>query len=122
MLFWIILLVAVLATILWFAVEHGGIVATVCWVIVGIMLFLIVGSNVSANGDVARNFQRYNMLCYQLKNNVYENDNDLGKKELYNQIQNWNEDLAYYQAVQHDFWIGIFTPDVFDQFSFIELE
>jgi len=122
MLFWIILSVAVLATILWFTVEHGIVVAAVCWVIVGFMLFVIVSSNVSSNAYVARNLRRYDMICYQLENNLYDNDNDLGKKELYNQVQSWNEDLAYYQAVQYDFWIGIFTPDVFEQFSFIELE
>lgn len=71
---------------------------------------------------VARNLKRYESLTYQLENNLYDNDNDLGKKELYNEIREWNEDLAYYRLLQNNFWLGIFYPDVFDQFEFITYE
>lgn len=36
------------------------------------------------------------------------------------EIREWNEDLAWYKANQNDFWIGVFIPDIFDQFEFIE--
>lgn len=78
--------------------------------------------NVHAKGFVEACKQRYNSLVYQLENNLYDNDNDLGKKELYNQIQEWNEDLAKGKALQNDFWLGAFYPDVYDQFDFIDLE
>ena len=78
--------------------------------------------NVHAKGFVEACKQRYNSLVYQLENNLYDNDNDLGKKELYDQIQDWNEDLAKGKALQNDFWLGAFYPDVYDQFDFIELE
>ena len=61
------------------------------------------------------------LLVYQYENDVFSDDDDVvGKKELYNQIQDWNKDLAYYQSVQDDFWTGIFYPNVFDQFEYIE--
>ena len=41
---------------------------------------------------MAKKQQRYNSLVYQLENNLYDNDNDLGKKELYNEVREWNED------------------------------
>lgn len=59
---------------------------------------------------------------YQYENNMYDNDDDIGKKQLMNQIQHWNEDLAFGKEMQRDFWIGIFIPNVFDQFQHIDLD
>lgn len=63
----------------------------------------------------------YNSLVYQYENNIYDNDNDLGKKELMNDILEWNKNLTYMQNAQDDFWIGIFFADIYDQFKTIEL-
>jgi hypothetical protein len=98
------------------------------WVIVVLAVLAIVISGIAmldsygnAEAMVAQNHKRYESLVYQLENNLYDNDNDLGKKELYNEIREWNEDLAYYQNIQDSFWLGIYYPNVFDQFDFIEL-
>ena len=69
---------------------------------------------------VASNLQTYESLVYQLENNIYDNDNDIGKKQLYDEIQKWNEDLAYHKTIQKDFWLGIFYPNIYDQFNFIQ--
>lgn len=97
------------------------------WVIVVVAVAAIVVSGIvmlesygKAEATIAQNNERYESLVYQLKNNLYDNDNDLGKKELYNEIREWNEDLAYYQNIQDNFWFGIFYPNVFDQFEFID--
>lgn len=65
--------------------------------------------------------QRYKSLTYQLENDMYNNDNEYGKKELYDHIQSWNEDLASGREMQDNFWIGIFYHHVYDRFEFIEL-
>ena len=93
-------------------------IAALAILISGIIMIVSYGN---AEANVAANHKRYESLVYQLENNLYDNDNDLGKKELYDEIREWNEDLAYYQSIQDNFWFGIFYPNVFDQFEFIEL-
>ena len=90
--------------------------------VVLIMSIFVIIANVGVEGKIASNEQRYESLVYQLENEIYENDNDLGKYDLYNQIREWNEDLAEGKAMQNDFWFGIFYPDIFDEFEFIELK
>ena len=95
------------------------VIAALAILISGIVM---IGSYGNADAKIAQNNKRYESLTYQLENNLYDNDNDLGKKELYNEIRKWNEDLAYYQNIQDNFWFGIFYPDVFDQFEFIDYQ
>lgn len=98
-----------------------GIMSLLCFIAVIIMTICIIVNNSGISGLIAANQQRYDSLVYQLENDIYDNENDLGKKELYNQIQDWNEDLAKGKALQHDVWVGIFWPDIYDQFEFIGL-
>ena len=99
----------------WFLVVIGAIAAFISGII-------IIDSNAALDAKIAEKQQVRNSLVYQLENDIYENDNDLGKKNLYDQIQDYNSNLAYYKGVQNDFWLGIFYPDIYDQFEFIELE
>lgn len=89
--------------------------------IVSIMGFVVIDAHTGVEAYIAKNEQVYNSLVYQLENGLYENDNDLGKKELYNQIEDWNKDLAYHQTIQDEFWNGIFYPNIYDQFEYITL-
>ena len=73
-------------------------------------------------GNVSQMNIRYEMLTYQYENDVYENDNDIGKRELITDIQSWNEDLAWHKENQRDLWIGIYIPNIYDQFESISLD
>ena len=75
-----------------------------------------------ADADVAKYQQRYESLTYQYENDFYNNDNDVGKYELVSQIEYWNTDLAYRKTIQRDFWLGIYYPNIYDQFEFIKLD
>ena len=37
-------------------------------------------------------------------------------------IQIHYNEMDYYQNIQNDFWVGIFYPNVFDQFETIDYE
>lgn len=98
----------------------GGVIAGLAAILIIFGIGFIIAGHADTEARIASNNQRYESLVYQLENDLYDNDNDLGKKELYNEIREWNEDLAYYQQVQDSFWLGIFYPNIFDQFKFIE--
>ena len=129
--FWLALILAIGLTVgavcMWRYDEYSGwtliltVFGGVAVIIVLVMGVSIIYAHSTAEANIATNEQRYNSLVYQLENKLYENDNDLGKKELYNQIQEWNEDLAHYQSIQDNFWSGIFYPNIYNQFEYIEL-
>lgn len=109
--------------------SFKGLFSIICAIGAGLCCFalffmLIVGVlvNIGNDGYVASMEQRYNALVYQLENDLYDNDNDLGKKELYDQIRDWNENLARKKKLQRDPWIGMFYPDIYDSLEFIELK
>lgn len=87
-----------------------------------LMTIFIVIQSVDAPGFVASSHQRYDSLVHQVESGMYNNDNEYGKKELANQVQEWNEDLASGKALQKNFWVGIFYPNVYDEFEFIPIE
>ena len=130
MLFWLVVLSIVVCLGLAVYLEkrfcdYSGpflVIAFLSFLVSIIMLVVIIVHNTNVDSYVAENQMRYEMLVYQYENDIYDNDNDLGKRELMEDIQKWNEDLAYHRKAQDDFWVGIFYPNVYDQFEFIELK
>lgn len=130
MIFWLVVLSIVVSLGLAIYVEkrfgdYSGlflVIAFLSFLVSIIMLVVIIVANTNVDAYVAENQMRYEMLVYQYENDIYDNDNDLGKRDLMEDIQKWNEDLAYHRKAQDDFWVGIFYPNVYDQFEFIELK
>ena len=87
-----------------------------------VMVVVIACNYFGVPGYIASTNQTYDSLTYQLENNIYDNDNDIGKKELYDDIQEYNETIAKRKVLQDDFWLGVFYPDIYDQFKLIEFK
>lgn len=99
---------------------YGGIVMFVSAVVLVIMLVFIVGNHITAGADVASNTEKYKALTYKLESGACVDEFGLLSKSVIDEIQDWNEDVAYRKNVQEDFWVGIFFPNVFDQFEIID--
>lgn len=100
----------------------SGVVATLCTIAVFIMLLVIIVNNSSMKSTRADLEQRHDILVYQLENNLYDNDNDLGLKDLYNDISAYNSKVAKGKIMQRDFWWGIFYPNIYNNLELIEYE
>lgn len=125
MLFWIAILVLGLS--IWWGIRTDfdiapGVLIFAMGVLVLCMVIEIGIEHIGVEADIERYYSQYEMLKTQYENNFYDNDNDIGKYELVSKIQKWNEDLAYNKKIQRDLWLGIFYPNIYDQFDFIELK
>lgn len=125
MLFWIIWVVFIVGVV-WSIKDFRSFGATLLFLF-GLMLniiscFVFIYWNFDADARIVKYQTRYDMLVYQYENDIYNNDNDLGKRNLIIDIQKWNEDLSYYRNLQDDLWVGIYIPNIYDQFEFISLD
>lgn len=64
--------------------------------------------------------EKRSALVYQLENDLYDNDNDLGKKELYSEITEYNCDVAEGKIMQDNIWVYNLYADVYDELELIE--
>ena len=73
-----------------------------------------------ADAYLASMQEKRSALVYQLENDIYDNDNDLGKKELYSEITEYNCDVAEGKIKQDNILIYNLYPDVYDELELIE--
>lgn len=129
MLLWIFVIVLIVAVLVCVICEINyfpnacsfisGTIAVLSAIVVAIMLICIAAEYINVDGRIESYKQEYESLSYQINNNLYTNDNDIGKKELYDQVIEWNKNLAYAKKAENDFWVGIFYADIYDEFDYI---
>ena len=124
MLFWTFVIIIIAGFVLFtYDLENLGIAISAIGIFGIIASVVVLAINyIGIDGYIARMNTRYETLVYQYENDIYDNDNDLGKRELMVDIQNWNEDLSSRRERQRDFWIGIYIPNIYEQFEYIELK
>lgn len=102
-------------------VSTCGILTLSSAILVG-AIFIAVANRVTMNADIAGYAERQYILQYQLDNEIYNFDTyDLGKRNLYTEIERWNVDLARKRELKKSLWVGIFYPIDYNQFDFIQL-
>ena len=142
MLFWLFLVALIIGVILiivgnvsWDSKKHpflwnndcdiesvGKVVAVISGIIVAIMIFILCGQYMSVDAYLEKNRETYKALTYKIENNSCRDEFGLLSKELIDEVQEWNQDVRYYQKIQRNFWVGIFYPNVYDEFETIGYE
>lgn len=131
MVFWLVVAALVISIIVimfrdkinddyYIIVDVSEVISIVLGVVILFMTVAICIGNFGADAKAAKYKERYDSLVYQYENEIYCDDNVV--YDLLTDIREYNEDLTYHQEIQDDFWIGIFYPNIFDQFELIELD
>ena len=81
---------------------------------------IAVSASVGSESYLAYMQEKRSALVYQLENDLYDNDNDLGKKELYSEITEYNCDVAEGKIMQDNIWVYNLYSDVYDELELIE--
>lgn len=98
-----------------------------CFVVIFVIcltasLIIILIDHADADAKVAEYQERHKALVFKLETEAARDELGLLNKEIIDEIQEWNEDIVYHQKAQDSFWIGIYYPNVYDQFEIIELK
>ena len=108
---------------LWDVITSISIVLTVLLFIISAVLGVIaISASVGSESYLASMQEKRNVLVYQLENDLYDNDNDIGKKELYSEIIEYNCDVAKGKIMQDNIWVYNLYPDVYDDLELIEFD
>lgn len=65
---------------------------------------------------------QYETLVYQLENGAYENVVEYSRKDLMNDIYNYNSHVESGRILSKNPWVGIYYPEDWDNLPLIRLE
>ena len=107
----------------WDVINFISIALSVLFFIISAVLGVIaISASVGSESYLASMQEKRNVLVYQLENDLYDNDNDIGKKELYSEIIEYNCDVAKGKIMQDNIWVYNLYPDVYDDLELIEFD
>ena len=124
---WIIILIIV-GIILYkvfdfeFLSIFGCVISIISGLAVIMSLFLIIGEYTTMDSYLEKNREQYKAITYKIESDACRDEFGLLNKEIIDEIQEWNKDVRFYQNIQDNFWLGIYYPNVFDEFKTIEYE
>lgn len=98
----------------------GWVTVVVSGIIIAIMFMVFACDYIGVNAQVEKTKEQYNAITYKVESGACRDEFGLLNKEVIDEIQDWNESITYYKNIQKDFWIGIFIPNVYDQFETID--
>ena len=128
MLFWVtlVLFVILLVYAIWYDKEYYDLsfVGFVGSFLLGVALLVelvVIGvNNIDSQAKVERYKEQYKSITYKIEMGAYEDEFGLLTPSGVDAIRDWNADVKYYQALQDNFWVGFFIPDIYDQFECID--
>lgn len=129
MIFWICVLVLVVAIVLCVIGNMncmdgleigGGVTAFIMGIAVVIMCICLCFEYSAVDANIARNEEAYKAITYKVESGACRDELGLLSKEVIDEVQTWNKNVIYNQKIQDNFWVGIFYPNIYDQLKTID--
>ena len=102
-------------------IKYTGVAITIISVV--IIIFMLIGiceGQITSKANTAKYEETYKALTYKLESGACRDELGLLSKSVIDEIQAWNEDVVSRQKMQNNFWVGIFYPDIYDNFKTID--
>ena len=100
----------------------GGITTFISGFIMIIMITILCCMYIGIDARVEQSKETFDAITYKVESGACRDEFGLLNKEVIDEIQSWNESVIYNQKMQNDFWVGVFFPNVYDQFETIDYE
>lgn len=85
-----------------------------------IMSLVVIINHTGSDAVIAENAAVYDSLIYKMESTTCRDEFGFLNKEVIDEVAKWNQNLARNKSLQRDPWIGCFTPNIFDEFEFID--
>ena len=102
-----------------FIIRAIAVTLAILIVIAAIPAFI---NNQCAASSTAAYRIKYETLVYQLKNGAYENVVEYSRKDLMNDIYDYNSHVESGRILSKNPWIGVYYPEDWDNLPLIRLE
>ena len=122
MVYWLFILALIVESILYikFYQEYNtalDIATQLTVIIILVLTLVIIFSNIHAKHEKYELETSYNTLL------EYKPVSDYLQNEHYiSDIIRWNTTISTGKSIQRDFWVGIFIPNIYDDFDIITLK
>ena len=100
----------------------GGITTFISGFVMIIMITILCCMYIGIDARVEQSKETFDAITYKVESGACRDEFGLLNKEVIDEIQSWNESIIYNQKMQNDFWVGVFYPNVYDQFETIDYE
>lgn len=102
-------------------IKYTGVTITIISVVIIILMLIgICEGQITSKASAAKYEETYKALTYKLESGACRDELGLLSKSVIDEIQTWNEDVVSNQKMQNNFWVGIFYPDIYDNFKTID--
>ena len=85
-----------------------------------VSVFVMIGMNADAAAQKAKLNETYTAIEYKITSGACRDELGLLTKEVIDEAQEYNETISYYKTMQDSFWLGVYVPDIYNDFELID--